>query len=390
MTATEHERVKLALLGCGDVAQRDYLPEFHRIADRADLVAVCGNGATRARAVADRFGIPAWYTDAARMLATEAIDAVVNLTPIQVHAETTLAALEAGKHVYCEKPIATDLAAAERLRDEAGRRGVVLVCAPSVLLFPQIVHARHLLARGAIGPVHAALGRGYGGVPPWSGYPSDPSQFFAVGGGPLADMGVYPLHALTGLLGPVLRVAAMAARAQAAFTVGDGPLAGRTVPIEVADNWHLLLDLGAERLASVTANNVAQASRAPQLELFGLEGTIALDLLDVSGPVDIFTPGAGWRHEPVPHQRVAGPDHILGVAHLVECIQTGSAPIASVDHAIHVLAVLEAAATSAATGEAVVPARSFAAAPAWLTEGAKAQRPNRPDSPAPPPPPPAV
>ncbi|MBA3415002.1 MAG: gfo/Idh/MocA family oxidoreductase, partial [Chloroflexia bacterium] len=57
MTATE--RVKLALLGCGDVAQRDYLPEFHRIADRADLVAVCGNGATRARAVADRFGIPA-------------------------------------------------------------------------------------------------------------------------------------------------------------------------------------------------------------------------------------------------------------------------------------------------------------------------------------------
>lgn len=357
-------RLKLALLGCGDVAQRDYLPEFHRIADRAELVAVCGKGEERAREVATRFGIPAWYTDAGRMLASEEIDAVVNLTPIQAHAETTLAALRAGKHVYCEKPIATDLAAAERLRDEARRRGLVLVCAPSVLLFPQVVHAARLLAEGAIGPVHAALGRGHGGVPPWSGYPSDPSQFFAVGGGPLADMGVYPLHALTGLLGPILRVSAMSARAQEEFTIADGRHAGRRIPVEVADNWHLILDFGGERLASVTANNVAQASRAPQLEIFGLEGTIALDLLDVAAPVEVFSPESSWRSEVVAHERAGGPDHLLGVEHLVDCVRSGTAPIVGVDHAIHVLAVLEAATESAATGRSMAPARSFAASPA--------------------------
>jgi predicted dehydrogenase len=354
-------RLKLALLGPGDVAQRDYLPEFHRIADRAELVAVCGRGEARAREVAARFGVPAWYTDAARMLASEEIDAVVNLTPIQAHAETTLAILRAGKHVYSEKPAAGSVGEAEAIRDEAARRGLVLVCAPSVLLFPQVVHARRLLADGAIGPVHAALGRGYGGVPPWAGYPSDPSQFFAVGGGSLADMGVYPLHALTGLLGPVERVSAMAARAREEFTIGDGPYAGRRIPIEVADNWHLLLNLGGERLASVTANNVAQASRAPQLEIFGLGGTIALDLLDVSAPVEVFTPEDGWRSEPVPHERAGGPDHILGVEHLVECVRTGAVPVASVDHAIHVLAILEAATESAATGRTVAPARTFAA-----------------------------
>ena len=353
-------RLKLALLGPGDVAQRDYLPEFHRLADRAELVAVCGKGEARAREVAARYGVPAWYTDIERMLAGAEIDAVVNLTPIQAHAETTLALLGAGKHVYCEKPVAGDLASAERLRDEARRRGLVLVSAPSVLLFPQLVLARRLLAEGAIGPVHAALGRGYGGVPPWSGYPSDPSQFFAVGGGPLADMGVYPLHALTGLLGPVERVSAMAAQAQDAFTIVDGPHAGRRVPIEVADNWHLLLDLGGDRLASVTANNVAQASRAPQLELFGLGGTVALDLLDVSAPVEVFTPAGGWRQETVTHERTGGPDHILGVEHLIDCVQTGRAPVASVDHAIHVLAILEAAVESAATGRVVEPARTFA------------------------------
>ncbi len=352
-------RLKLALLGCGDVAQRDYLPEAHRLGDRAEIVAVAGRGEERARATADRYGIPAWYTDAERMYATEEIDAVVNLTPIQIHAETTLAALRAGKHVYCEKPIAGSVADAERLRDEAAGRNLVLVCAPSILLFPQVERARRLLAAGAIGPVHAAVGRGFGGVPPWPGFPSDPSQFFARGGGPLADMGVYPLHALTGLLGEVRRVAAFAGRAQDGFTVGDGPHRGLRVPIETPDNWHLLLDFGDERLASVTANNVAHASSAPQLELFGLNGTIALDLLDVSAPVNLYEPGRGWRSEATGHARASGPDHILGVEHLVECVATARKPVASIGHAIHVLAILEAAAESAATGRAVEVARGM-------------------------------
>ncbi|MBW3633737.1 MAG: Gfo/Idh/MocA family oxidoreductase, partial [Chloroflexi bacterium] len=266
-------KVKLALLGCGDVAQRDYLPEMHRLAGRAEVVAVCGRTQERARQVADQYEIGAWYDDLDQMLAESDADAVINLTPIQAHTETTLAALSAGKHVYSEKPVATSLADARRIRDEASRRGLTLVCAPSVLLFPQVRFARELAASGRMGMVHAALGQGYGGVPPWSGYPSDPSPFFARGGGPLADMGVYPLHAITGILGPATRVSAFAAQARHSFVVEAGPFAGKRVPIEVADNWHLMLDFGDGRLASVTANTVVQDSRAPQMELFGLEGT---------------------------------------------------------------------------------------------------------------------
>ncbi|HEV2073655.1 MAG TPA: Gfo/Idh/MocA family oxidoreductase, partial [Thermomicrobiales bacterium] len=62
-------RLRLALLGCGDVAQRDYLPELHRLADRVELVAVCGRTEARARQVANQYGVPGWYTDYARMLA---------------------------------------------------------------------------------------------------------------------------------------------------------------------------------------------------------------------------------------------------------------------------------------------------------------------------------
>jgi predicted dehydrogenase len=312
--------------------------------------------------VAAEYGIGAWYGDYEAMLAETDADAVVNLTPIQTHAETTLAALRAGTHVYSEKPVATSLADARRIRDEAARRGLTLVCAPSVLLFPQVRFARDLVASGAIGRVHAALGRGYGGVPPWSGYPSDPSPFFARGGGPLADMGVYPLHALTGILGPARRVSAFAAQAQERFVIEDGPLAGKRVPVEVADNWHLLLDFGDGRLASVTANNVARDSRAPQMEIFGLEGTISVNLLDVSAPVETLLLGEGWRSHAVPHERAAGPDHLLGVEHLVDCVTTGARPIPSIEHAIHVIEIMEAAAQSTESGRAVDLSTTFTAA----------------------------
>jgi predicted dehydrogenase len=353
-------RVKLALLGCGDVAQRDYLPEMHRLVGRADLVAVCGRTAERVQQVADQYEIPARYDDYRTMLAESDAEAVINLTPIQAHTETTLAALAAGKHVYSEKPIASTLDDARRIRDEADRRGLTLVCAPSVLLFPQVRFAQEFVASGRIGRVHAALGRGYGGVPPWSGYPSDPSPFFARGAGPLADMGVYPLHAITGILGPVKRVSAFAAQARDSFTIEEGPFAGKRVPIEVADNWHVLLDFGAGRLASVTANNVVQDSRAPQMELFGLEGTVSVNLLDVAAPVETLVLGEGWTSHAVPHERSGGPDHLLGVEHLVECLSSGARPILSIDHAIHVVEIMEAAANSAAAGRVVDLETTFA------------------------------
>lgn len=346
------ERLKLALLGCGDVAQRDYLPELHRLTGRVELVAVCGRTEQRTRAVAEQYGASAWYTDYRRMLAECDADLVANLTPIQLHAETTLAALQAGKHVYSEKPLASTAALARRIADEARRRGLTLVCAPCVALFPQVRYARALLDEGVIGAVHSARGQGHGGVPPWSGYTSDPSPFFALGGGPALDMGVYPLHALTSLLGPVRRASAFTARAQQGFVVADGPARGAHVPIEVPDNWHMMLDFGDERLASVEASNCVQATHAPQLELLGLRGSIAVNLLDVAAPVEVWRGGA-WEQIGVPHERLSGPDHLLGVEHLIDCMQHGREPVLSAAQAIHVLEIVEAAEQSAREGRAI-------------------------------------
>ena len=272
---TRTTKIKLALLGCGDVAHRDYLPEFHRIAEWAEIVAVCGRGEARAQLTAQQYAIPHVYTDYRQMLAETDAEAVVNLTPMQLHYETNLACLQAGKHVYTEKTVASTAQQARHLAAEASQRKLILVCAPCIMVWPQIQLAKQLVADGAIGEVHSARGLGYGGVPPWAGFPSDPGPFFATGGGPQRDMGVYPLHALTGILGPAQRVTAMNARAQSNFVIGDGPFVGKTVPMEEADTWLMLLDHGHGTITTVEANNSVQDTKAAQLEIFGLKGSIA-------------------------------------------------------------------------------------------------------------------
>ena len=343
------ERARVAILGPGDVAQRDYLPEFHRIEDRAEIVAVCGRTGGRAREVAERYGA-AWFTDQATMLREVAIDALLNLTPIQAHTATTAMALDAGVHVYSEKPLAGSVADGRDLERRAAERGLQLVAAPSVMLFPQVILARQLIVDGRIGDVHTVRGAVMGAVPPWPGFGSDPTPYFSPGGGPLVDLGVYPLHAITGLIGPARRVVAMSSRVGRGFIVPDGRAAGAHVDVAVDDTWVTMLDLGEGRIATVEANYSSHGTRAAELELMGTGGTIALSLLDVSAPIEVLADGE-WTTLAVPATgRDQGPDHLLGVEHLLDLVAGAAAPALTPAHAIHVVEIVEAAERSARDG----------------------------------------
>jgi predicted dehydrogenase len=363
--------LRLAVVGVGDVAQRDYLPELARLADRVVPTIACGRRAERVREIAERFRIAGWTTSYREAVSADDVDAVLNLTPFSLHVEVTLAALAAGKHVYSEKPLALASADAGVIAEEAERKGCVVVAAPCVLLFPQVRRAQEILASGELGSVFTARGHGQGGVPPWAGYLSDPSPYFARAGGPLVDMAVYPLHALTGLLGPVREVLALSAKTRDSFNIAEGPLAGSSVTVEADDNWHLLLRLRDDTLASVEANNCASAAIAPELELRGERGALGITLLDVSEPVRLQLNGEEQRFEVVPHERSAGPDHLLGVRHLVDCVEEGVEPVVSVAHAQHVIEVLEAAAISAVERRSVAVDSEFRTASASFVHGSE-------------------
>lgn len=347
-------KTKLALLGCGDVAQRDYLPEFHRLTARAEIVAVCGRTAERVQPVAEQYSIPNQYVDYRRMLAESDAEAVINLTPIQLHDEVNRAIIESGRHLYTEKPAANQLSAGKELLQLANQRGLQVVCAPCSPIFPQVKQVRALLEAGVIGEVYSARAQAHFGVPPWAGYNSDPTPFFAKGAGVLVDMGVYPLHSLTHLLGAVRRVMAVSAHVLKNFTVVEGPFAGKEIPVEADDHWQIVLDFGGGRLATLAANNVVVDSKMPPVEIHGLTGTIAFDPIDVSTPIHLLEKGKGWRELiPPASGRTAGPDHHLGIEHLVDCIQQARKPVLSLDAALHVIEVIEKAAQSAREGKMV-------------------------------------
>ncbi|MGD0248039.1 MAG: Gfo/Idh/MocA family oxidoreductase, partial [Candidatus Limnocylindrales bacterium] len=246
-------KVRLGLAGAGMIATVHYgiLPNFGPIKDRAEIVAVADPVVERARSVAADFGIPAWFPSLDEMLKGAELDAVVNLTPIPAHYETSLAILEAGKHLVTEKPISTTLKEADVHCDLAKSRKLVVVTAPPNMLFPDLALAKSLVRDGVIGKVAFARVRSsHGGAASYA-WPADPSWFYQKGSGPLFDMGVYGIHEITGILGPAKRVVAYSGRTAPTRIVRGGPFAGKEIQVTADDNVLLMLDFGDSTFAFV-------------------------------------------------------------------------------------------------------------------------------------------
>jgi predicted dehydrogenase len=353
-------RLNLAVVGCGYAAGEYYLPEMHRLPDGARLVAVCDRDPDRAAAARERFGVDRAYSDLDALLADDGVDLVVNLTPHQHHFAVSRAALAAGRHVYSEKPLALSVADADELVGAADAAGRTLSCAPATLVMPTARHWRQLIDAGTIGrPTFARVQiLTDGGVD--EDFLPEHAWYFSRGNGPLIDMGVYAVTALTGLFGPVRQVSAMAkhlVKEYAPPAVGHPP-----VPNETADSVHLHLDLGP-LVASIDVNTCVQDSRNERYEVYGDRGTLSGDLVSANEPVHVFEAGSGWRVEQPP-ELPRPDDWFQGLAHTVDQLLTGGELVTSAGHARHVLDVIRTAEAAAYEGRTLpVPSRWTPAGP---------------------------
>ena len=181
------------------------------------------------------------------------------------HARLALAALEAGKHVLVEKPMATTLPDGEALLAAAEPAPGVLLCAPHILLSPTYramharVHARRD-RRPAVGPRALRLGRARWGR--W---------FYEPGGGSLFDLGIYNVTSLCGFFGPARRVTAMTGVA-----IPERIIDGEPMRVQAEDNAHVLIDFGDARFAVVTTGFTMQRYRSPAIELYGTHGVMQM------------------------------------------------------------------------------------------------------------------
>lgn len=388
--------LRVGVLGAGTIATIGYgvLPNLSKISRKVDVVSIADPVLERARETAKTFAIGAAFASLDELLDGPETDAIVNLTPIPVHGETSIKILESGKHLVTEKPIATTMAEADRICELARTGERVVVCAPFNMLFPDRLAARRLIASGAIGKVAFARVRSSHGGPAAGVWPLDPSWFYEKGSGPLFDMGVYGIHEITGILGPAKRVVAFAGVTEATRTVRGGPYRGMEIPVTADDNVLMMLDFGDATFAVVDGTFNVNAARGPKLEIFGRAGTINLSGAPYGGdgpPLEIFQMDAvdglrGWVTPSLLETNdrmnwVAGLQRAAMVDHLADCVLGGLQPLLNAEHARHLLEIMLAAETSAATGSAVELTTTFSLpSETWWTAGYATTHPDDPNA----------
>lgn len=338
--------IRVGIIGCGNVLEA-YLPQCEKLQVRrlAELTIACGRAPQRERALA--LGVPRFTTEERDVILSGDVNLVVVLTSMPEHARLAGAALEAGKHVLVEKPLATNLDDARGLLTLAEQKRRHLVCAPFTLLSPTFQTIGSHIRRGDIGRPCLARAR-YG----WAG-PSWGEWFYKPGGGCLFDLGVYCISSLTALLGPVRRVMAMTG-----VVIPEREVNGRMIPVAVEDNAQVLLDFSGGAFAVVTSGFTMQQYRSPALEIYGTTGTIQMlgDDWDPEG-YELWQNHVGaWQvfKETAPEWPWTD-----GLRHLVECIRAGSRPLVTPEHALHVLEIMLTAQQASREGRALPVESSF-------------------------------
>lgn len=339
------ERVGIGIVGCGNISAA-YL-KAARAFPILDVRAVADMNAAAAEARGAEFGVPAASVDA--LLADPAIEIVVNLTVPLAHVAVGLRAVAAGKHVHSEKPLGIDVAEVRRLVDAAALKGVRIGSAPDTFLGGAHQTCRRLIDESAIGQPLA--GTAFFMCPGHERWHPNPGFYYLRGGGPVLDMAPYYVTDLVNLLGPVARVAAITGRARPTRTITSQPLAGTTVPVEVATHAAATLEFVAGAIVTMVMSFDVPRHRHRPIEIYGSEGSLAVpDPNWFGGQIEIGTAAGDWRPAITEHAYANGNFRVIGVADMAHAIRGNRPHRASGELALHVLEVMEAVQRSSDEG----------------------------------------
>ncbi len=333
------EAVKTGIVGCGRICPAYVNNLKTHFAHLVDITACADIDADAAGARADEFGIPVACTPD-ELLGRTDIELVVNLTNPAAHHPVSVRALEAGKHVFVEKPLATTLELAKELVERAEGAKLTLAGAADTFLGAGLQTCRLVLDRGDIGvtgTAQALIGMGVRS-----------ERYQTIYGGPLFDMGPYYTTALVALFGAVSRVTGFVKLG----AEEPGNASSLAFPFETPVTAAAVLEFGCGLIATLHASAEA-CCYLPRVDVFGSEATLRLtDANSYGGTVIVRDPQGAERSVGLEHgfgERGRG----LGVADQALAIREQRAPRANGTLMYHVLDILHAVRLSAGTGEAV-------------------------------------
>lgn len=342
------KKIKVGVIGCGSVSGQ-YLPHLSK-SPYVELVSACDIVYERAQQRAKEFNIPNHYPHIDQMLAGAPFDLMVTLTDMQEHGRLNKQALNAGKHVWSEKPMANTYKEGKALLDLAKQKGLRIWGAPAVVNSPQFAFMSKTIQEGTLGKVAAAHAH-YGHLgPTWSAF------FYEKGGGSLPDLGVYNLATLTGLLGPAKSLIAMTSIITHDRTVDNK---GK-IPVEAEDNAIVVMDHGNGTLSQAQCGfnyfdpygHEGKGQQQHTITIWGTKGNMGLVGYDWAPfGVDLATSFT----EP-PKRFVEDPGTYVwqqGASVISEALVSGKEPLITVEHALHVLEIIEAARASGSSGKRI-------------------------------------
>ena len=257
--------LRWGLIGAGDISQKRVAPALRDLAN-CDFVSVSRSRFELAESFAHEFGARKWFADWRELLADDEIDAVYIATPVYLHAEQTIAAANAGKHILCEKPMALNVKECDEMLAACRTNNVKLGIAYYRHLFPVIQRIKAIIASGEIGKVSIAQINAFEYFAP----STDNSRHWLLqkeksGGGPMKDFGCHRLEVLTNLFGTVNTLKSLVTNA--------------VFERDVEDTAVVLLQFDSGTLASVTVTHASQEAQ-DTLDIFGTKGSIHIPVLN--------------------------------------------------------------------------------------------------------------
>jgi predicted dehydrogenase len=332
------KKVKIGVVGCGNISDI-YLSKAQTF-DVLEVAACSDLVMERAEAKANKHGI-ARAVPVDVLLADPEIEIVVNLTIPIAHAMVALAALEAGKSVYNEKPLAIHRSDAQKMLALAKKRGLRVGGAPDTFLGAGMQTCRKLIDDGAIGiPVAATAFMLCHGHESWH---PDPEFYYKIGGGPLFDMGPYYLTALVNLLGPVRRVTGSARITFPERTITSLPKNGTTITVDTPTHLAGVLDFANGAIGTIVTSFDVWSAEVPRIEIYGSEGSLSVpDPNGFGGPVRVWRASKHeWEEVNLTHGHAEN-SRSLGVADMATALRSGRPHRASGELTYHVLDIMHA------------------------------------------------
>jgi len=339
-------KTNIGIIGCGQISS--IYMEASKVFDVLNIVACADIDMERARAQAQRYNIPKVYS-VEELLADPDIEIVVNLTIPNVHVQVGMNALNAGKSVYSEKPLAVDKEQGKLLLEVAHAKNLRVGSAPDTFLGGGIQTCIKLINEGQIGVPIAATGFVQYRGPEL--FHSAPDFFYQLGGGPLFDMGPYYLTALINMIGPIRRVTASTQTTFPERTVLVGPLKGQTITVNTPTHVSGVMDFANGAVGTLITSFDVWSHQLPRIEIYGTEGTLSVpDPNTFGGPVFLRV-GASkeWQEIQIAHGYTNN-SRGIGVADMAYAMHSGRKHRANGEIAYHVLDIMQSFLESASQG----------------------------------------